>query len=243
MNKYTIHYYQCPHCGFVETEAPYWLKEAYERPINKTDVGILERNIQLRDIVASILFFYFDHTKPMLDYAGGYGIFTRLMRDLGFEFLWSDPYTKNLFADGFEFKTGVLLEALTTFETFEHFENPVEEFSKMLSLSKNIIATTQLISTPAPPADLWWYYGLEHGQHISFYTKKSFEILAEKFQLNYHTNGINIHIFTSKVISPRLLRLIFRYHHRGIFRYVRKRLTSKTVSDMEYIIQSLKINS
>ncbi len=39
---------------------------------------------------------------PFLDYAGGYGVFTRLMRDIGFDFYWHDPYTQNLFANGFE---------------------------------------------------------------------------------------------------------------------------------------------
>jgi hypothetical protein len=45
MNKYDIKYFYCDHCQFVQTEQPYWLDEAYQRPINMTDVGILDRNI------------------------------------------------------------------------------------------------------------------------------------------------------------------------------------------------------
>lgn len=240
LNKYSVRYYQCPACGFVETEKPYWLEEAYKRPINKTDVGILERNYQLRNIVATLLYFYFDIHKPMLDYAGGYGIYTRIMRDLGFDYYWSDPYTINLFAEGFEFTDKKKIEVITTFETFEHLENPVEEFSKIVSISKNIIATTQILPSPVPHPTEWWYYGLEHGQHISLYTKKSLEILAKKFGLQYYSNNINLHIFTTKEISHTALKFLFRFQHRGIFRYVAKQLHSKTVSDMQYIIQTMK---
>jgi len=35
-----------------------------------------------------------------LDYAAGYGLFVRLMRDAGYNFRWSDLYCQNLFVRG-----------------------------------------------------------------------------------------------------------------------------------------------
>ena len=47
LNKYDIKYYHCEYCGFLQTEEPYWLDEAYKDPITLTDTGYLQRNILL----------------------------------------------------------------------------------------------------------------------------------------------------------------------------------------------------
>ena len=112
---------------------------------------------------------------PFLDYAGGYGVFTRLMRDIGFDFYWHDPYTQNLFANGFEddLKSNSKFELLTAFEVFEHLVNPKEELEKMLRFSDTIVFSTELMPQEIPDPEEWWYYGFNHGQHISFYTRKN----------------------------------------------------------------------
>jgi len=86
LDKYEIKYYYCLECGFINTEKPYWLDEAYKNPINKTDTGILSRNINLSRITSLIIYFNYDKKGVFLDYAGGHGTFTRLMRDIGFDF-------------------------------------------------------------------------------------------------------------------------------------------------------------
>ena len=96
LNKYNIRYYCCPLCGFLQTEEAYWRKEAYKNPINITDAGIMSRNIGLSQITTIIIYYLFDKRGKFLDFAGGYGIFTRLMRDIGFDFYWYDPYSINL---------------------------------------------------------------------------------------------------------------------------------------------------
>ena len=40
MGKYDVDYFQCSNCGFVQTEEPYWLDEAYSQPIASSDVGL-----------------------------------------------------------------------------------------------------------------------------------------------------------------------------------------------------------
>jgi hypothetical protein len=45
LNKYNIVYYLCSCCGFLFTENPYWLNEAYSEAINLTDTGLVKRNI------------------------------------------------------------------------------------------------------------------------------------------------------------------------------------------------------
>lgn len=45
LGKYDIKYYHCRNCDFVHTEEPYWLEEAYSRPINLSDTGYVVRNL------------------------------------------------------------------------------------------------------------------------------------------------------------------------------------------------------
>jgi hypothetical protein len=116
------------------------------------------------------------------------------MRDKGFDFYWQDPYTTNIMARGFELEN-IKYEAVTTFESFEHFVNPIGEIEKILAYSKNIVFSTEPLPDPIPaPAD-WWYYGFEHGQHLSFYSKKTFEFIAKKYNMHYYSFD-NIHILS-----------------------------------------------
>jgi hypothetical protein len=199
LNKYSITYFHCANCGFLQTEEPYWLEEAYFYPINISDTGYMQRNLQLSKKLTVLLFFFFNNMK-YLDYAGGYGVFVRLMRDIGFDFYWDDKYTQNLFARGFEYHQSDSIDVITTFESFEHFINPQEELEKLLSISKNIIFSTEILPNPVPTPEQWWYYGLEHGQHISFYSLKTFNFLAKKYNLNYVNLG-SLHLLTNKKIT------------------------------------------
>jgi hypothetical protein len=238
MNKYKIDYFYCKNCGFLQTEDPYWLDEAYKDPITLTDTGYMQRNINLSKMVATILLLFFDFRRKFLDYAGGYGVFVRLMRDIGFDFYWYDKYTQNLFARGFEYDESMKgeIEAITCIEAFEHFVNPIEEIEKMLSISKNIIFTTELLPNPIPKPQDWWYYTLEDGQHISFYSSKTLDFIAQKYGLKY-VNLRWLHIFTQKRISNLQLKIAL-FSHKFEFYKLLKRirgLKSKVWEDFESV--------
>lgn len=231
LKKYDVAYFHCENCGFLQTEEPYWLSEAYKSPINISDTGYLSRNISLSKTLTTLLILFFDYEKSFLDYAGGYGVFVRLMRDIGFDFYWDDKYTQNLFARGFEYKSGMKIEAITTFESFEHFDKPMEEIENMLKISKNIIFTTELLLFPIPEPDKWWYYGLVHGQHISFYSKKTLNHIANYFGLKYIFSG-SIHILTEKKNISNLKLKVLKLNKFGLNKYLSKYfLTSKTWTD------------
>jgi len=65
----------------------------------------------------------------------------------------------------------------------------------MLRISKNIIFTTGLLPQDITKPHEWWYYGLKHSQHISFYSVNTLEFIAQKYGLNFLTNG-RIHLFS-----------------------------------------------
>ncbi|QQS36348.1 MAG: class I SAM-dependent methyltransferase [Ignavibacteriales bacterium] len=232
LKKHKVEFFQCSTCRFVFTERAYWLKEAYESTINLTDTGIIERNLYFSRVTSALIFFLFNKKLSFVDYAGGYGIFTRLMRDIGFDYFWMDPYCDNLTARGFEYKQEELkqIELLTAFEVFEHLQDPVKEISSMLKISKNIFFSTQLVSDPPPTPDGWWYYGLEHGQHISFYSLKSLETIAKNFGLNFYSFK-GLHLMTDKRINFLIYKTIINLSNFGLFHLIKKLMPSRTWDD------------
>src|SRR5688500_8616559 len=102
LGKHDVHYFSCSMFGFVQTESPYWLTEAYERPISITDIGLVGRNVSFSRFLTKLISFFIDGDGTFLDYGGGNGMLVRLMRDRGFDFRWHDKYAENLFANGLE---------------------------------------------------------------------------------------------------------------------------------------------
>lgn len=235
LRKYDVRYYHCDNCGFLFTEDPYWLKEAYEDSMNISDTGILLRNLSLSRFASVIIFFLFDRKAKFLDYAGGYGVFTRLMRDIGFDFYWYDPYTKNVLARGFEGAESGRYEIVTSFESFEHFVDPLVELERMLKISDNIFFSTTLLPSLVPRPDRWWYYGLEHGQHIAFYSERTLSYMAKKHGMNAYS-FLNIHLITSKKIDVLIYKLLIGASILGLSEIVRRCMRSKTFSDMQDLI-------
>lgn len=235
LHKYTVQYYQCPQCEYLCTEEPYWLKEAYANPINDTDTGILVRNILYSRIISGIIFVFFSKTVKCLDYGGGYGIFTRLMRDIGFDYYWSDPYTENMFAKGFEYSPDMNdIGLITSFENFEHFVTPLTDVKKIMDISSSIIFSTKVLPCSVPKPGEWWYYGLEHGQHVSFYSEKTLQTIANKLDLHYYPINHDVHLFSPRKINNILLYVIKKFYW-IISPIIKLLLQTKIFEDMEYL--------
>ncbi len=240
LNKYRVDYFYCDNCGFLQTEEPYWLTEAYGEPINISDTGYLQRNISLSKKTLFLFLFLFGKKYKYLDYAGGYGVLTRLMRDLGMDFYWNDKYAKNLFARGFSHKFQKI-KAITCLECFEHFNEPIREIENILNISKNIFFSTTLLPIDNPPKpEKWWYYGLEHGQHISFYSIKTLKIMAKKFHLNFYTNNTDLHFFTEKNINNKIFKILMFLSKFNIDLFIKKIIKSKVIQDYKFIVSNIK---
>lgn len=203
----SIKYYECKNCGYVQTEDPYWLEEAYKNPINLSDTGLVARNIRNSKIIAVLLVYLNKINGKVLDYAGGYGVLVRMLRDIGVDCNWSDSYCKNLFAQGFE-KNEKTYDLVTAFEVFEHFVEPNKEINNLMGLSKNILFSTTLMPKITPRIDEWWYYGARHGQHIGFYREKTIKFLAHKKNKHYVSDGKEYHLISDIKINRITWRLI-----------------------------------
>lgn len=236
LQKYLVEYFLCKDCGYIQTETPFWQEEAYTNPINKNDTGIVGRNINFTNRIAPLLWYGFNPSGVYLDWAGGYGLFVRMMRDVGFDFRWTDPYAENIFAKTAKKGEVNHFELITCFEVFEHLEHPLQQLEQLLELSDSILISTELFDVKdIPQLDDWYYYAPQHGQHISFYSVETLRFIAKKYDLNLITNNFNLHLFTRRKVNHRLLSTFFLSGHRLLLlpfiEYVKLRMQPRTLAD------------
>ena len=72
LRKLRVQYFRCPRCGFMQTETPYWLDEAYSSAIASQDVGIMFRNLMNREVTSAVINLLFSSTTSCLDFGAGH---------------------------------------------------------------------------------------------------------------------------------------------------------------------------
>jgi hypothetical protein len=118
-----------------------------------------------------------DPEARCLDHGGGHGVFVRLMRDLGLDFRWSDKYAENLYARGFEGALDEHYHLVTAFEVLEHLADVGSDLDQLFAGGHDYILVGTVLHTGHQPG--WWYYMLESGQHIAFYSRATLRWIAD----------------------------------------------------------------
>jgi hypothetical protein len=253
LSKYDVKFFRCKQTGFIQTEEPYWLEESYSSAITKLDVGLIMRNQNLVNFTVPLLLNYFNHEGLFLDYAGGYGLFTRMMRDKGFDFYHTDIYCQNIFAEYNDLKELPVItkfEVVTAFEVLEHLVNPLTEIESILEYGDNLFFSTELVPQRVSKPDDWWYFSLETGQHISFYTREALQYIAGKFNKHFYSDGKSTHLFTKNKLrddpftminaekpkDPFLVRKMRKYvkKHDGIFQNRLSQVKKESLLDKDW---------
>jgi hypothetical protein len=227
-----VSYFDCEQCGYFQTEAPYWLGEAYASAINDVDTGILWRNqLNARRVVMTLAAFG-RLSGRVIDHAGGYGILVRQLRDLGVNARWRDKYCQNLMARGFE-ADDAPCDMVTGFEVFEHLGDPLNELRRMLAQAPLVLLSTELAPQAMPVASDWWYLGPEHGQHIGFFRTRTLAWMSSRLRCHYASDGVSLHLFGHEPIPRRWLRWVRQPRLASLV--ARLRLRSKIMDDFELL--------
>ena len=199
----SVEYQECDACGYVQTESPTWLEQAYGTAIGAADTGILQRNRRTARIVVRMLAMLGLLQGRVIDSAGGYGLLVRMLRDLGVDARWEDRYCDNLVARGFEAGVDAPADLLTAFEVMEHMVEPLAEMRRLCTRAPHVLVSTSLIPEPTPALAAWWYYAPAGGQHIGFFRVRTLQYIAAKLGCRVFTDGRSYHLFTSATsISP-----------------------------------------
>lgn len=238
LNKYEVSYFQCVETGYIQTEEPFWLAEAYSSAISSLDVGLVMRNRMICARTVKLIYDEFNPKAKFIDYGGGYGLFVRMMRDEGFDFYRQDLYAQNLFAQYFDVTNlphDTQFELLTAFEVFEHLVNPIEEIEKMLGFSNNILFSTEILPENKNEIENWWYIVPDAGQHVSFYTIDSLNYIAKKFNLNFYSNKKGLHLLTKNKMKQNP----WEERHLSIMERVKQKLLNTKKQQNEIKNQSL----
>lgn len=209
LGRHQVDYFHCLGCGLIQAEPSYWSTEAYAQAVSALDVGLVRRNLDFAGRLQDILPRHFDAKGRFLDYAGGYGLLVRLMRDAGYDFQRHDPLCANIFAQGFDVPdlSGHRFELITAFELLEHLEEPVSVVGLLLEHSDSLLFSTRLQPVPAPAAvDDWWYFWPQTGQHVTFYTLRALRLLAEQTQTVLYTDGTALHLLTRRNLTANPLK-------------------------------------
>ena len=141
LNDLPVQYYECTNCVSLQTERPYWLKEAYHSNISSLDTGIVARN--LNNFAVCIILCRLLNVNKTIDYGSGDGLLTRYLRDHDIDAYAYEKYSIPKYAQGFNNPDWKDIQLITAFEVFEHFEDPATEIEYIFSCNPNFI----LIST------------------------------------------------------------------------------------------------
>jgi SAM-dependent methyltransferase len=195
-------YYQCTNCEFTFTNyLDSWSPEDLKDQIYNDVYHLIDDEYMVKRPLFNFHRFLENFTvqthQSILDFGGGSGHFSRLFQDAGLKYAHSlDPYdnSNNEILEFYDY--------VTAFEVMEHCVNPVDEFQKLFSKTKQdgltIISTLCVFDFPgSDPKELLkrFAYIAPCVGHVSIYSLKSLDKIAGKFGLKIHHLDLGYHIF------------------------------------------------
>jgi 2-polyprenyl-3-methyl-5-hydroxy-6-metoxy-1,4-benzoquinol methylase len=195
--KSDLLYHYCSHCEFVALDEknillPEIEKKRYEMHENHIkNVGYVA---MFEKFISCAITPFQNNIKTILDYGCGPGpVLAELLKRHGYSVDIYDPYFAPI-----KIFTNKKYDMITTTEVIEHIRDPLPFIKKLKNLitpSGHIAIMTQFNSN-TPETFLSWYYRRED-THISFFTRKTFELIAEMLQLRLEIcDNIKVCVYT-----------------------------------------------
>lgn len=180
-NFKSLYYYKCLNCFLVFKDPNFWPDLGQEKELYDFHNNNIEDQ-GYRDFLSRLVSPILENISPEmngLDFGCGpsKGI-ESILDKKGIKIESYDPLyfsNEDLMVKNYDF--------ITCSEVAEHFHAPYDEFKKLRSIlnEKGILG----IMTQWVPNDFknWWYH--RDITHVSFYTPKTFEWIAQEFDMNY----------------------------------------------------------
>ncbi|WNL26811.1 methyltransferase domain-containing protein [Arcobacter cryaerophilus gv. pseudocryaerophilus] len=200
-----VDYHLCSHCYFCFAQKfEQWTKKDFEEKIYNKEYTFVDP--EYNDIRpkrnAKLLLNLLKEFEPNinhLDYGGGNGKLSQILNKNNIRSKTYDPYsTKNKYVSE-------KFELITAFEVFEHVNDVDLLFHNLINLLSSdgcIIFSTALNDDHLcnnNNLSTWWYAAPRNG-HISLFSRKSLNILANKYNLEFQSiNHLGIHILYKSI--------------------------------------------
>lgn len=180
LKSHVVDYFMCSNCGSMQTEKPYWLKEAYE-PVNEMyDTGQVVRSLMNAAFLMAMHKALDLRDGKVLDYGGGSGLTVRLLRDVGINAWAYELYGVPRLAAGFQTKDLSSCKMINLCEVVEHFDEPARYMDAIFAADPEV-TVIQTVLFDQPDVN-WFYLAVEHGQHVFFYSAKALDLIAKKYE-------------------------------------------------------------
>lgn len=195
INKQTILknsriYYHCDKCGFISLDSNFLLSRDEE----KARYDLHENSSENSGYLKLLQDFIMTAVKPypvqkILDYGSGPNpILATLLREEKYDVDIYDPYYAPL-----DSMKNTQYDMIISTETFEHFQNPLEEMDSIIKLLKPQAYLSIMTSFAYPYEEFKAWRYKDDATHIAFYSIATFQRLAELFSMSIiYSNNKNI---------------------------------------------------
>lgn len=195
MKPFIPRYKQCPQCDFIALEQKYWLDKESEKAHYDCHENSID-NLGYVQMFEQFLAFVDTHVsyEKVLEFGCGPGpVLANMLENFGKRVICYDPY----FFPNKDYPNQKY-NLITSTEVFEHVSNPLETIMHLKSLLKPggaIAIMTHFHSNKAAHFESWWYN--QDPTHISFFTLKTFKVLAHLASLHVRASDGQKYILLS----------------------------------------------
>ena len=196
-----IYYYQCTNCKFTfSPEIQNWsrsefLEKIYNEAYVQVDPDYYEARPHANYVVINNIFGSRKFSITHIDYGGGNGKFSALLRTAHWNSTSYDP----LIDSEIKVQTIGKFDFITAFEVFEHVPRTEKLMFDLVTLAAPqclILFSTLLIDENiAENQRLTWWYASPRNGHISLFSRMSLKILAQRFRFEFFSFSDGLHCF------------------------------------------------
>lgn len=198
-----VYYRRCEHCGFIFTDffddftPSQWSTHVYNEDYAQVDPDYADVRPAGNARVVDALLSRHKADTIGLDYGGGSGRTCERLRAMGYAYDTCDPFGESSLTPAFAGRYNFC----TAFEVAEHTPDPRGLLGAIVSLASParlaILIGTQAHEGKVATANrlAWWYVAPRNG-HISIYSRRSLELLAAEFDLDYISLSAQTHLLT-----------------------------------------------